>query len=80
MRRSRGDAAAAARDARRRLLKLGTYLVPAILGTFTVTRTAEAQTCLPPQGCNPRDCGPFDCAPFDCDPFRACTPDCQPSG
>ncbi len=72
--------------ARRKLLRLGVYVVPAILGTFAVTRSVGAATCPPlpcaprPPGCQPFKCKPADCRPFDCDPFRECTPDCRPRG
>ncbi|MCI0341146.1 MAG: hypothetical protein L0216_08315 [Planctomycetales bacterium] len=48
------------RLARRKLLGLGLYAVPAILGTFTVTRPAEAATCSP---CTPSSCPPRPCPP-----------------
>ncbi|MCI0342914.1 MAG: hypothetical protein L0216_17535 [Planctomycetales bacterium] len=66
--RSLGDTGAAGL-ARRRLLRLGAYLVPAILGTFAVTRTAEALSCLP-QYCGPTPpCQPNTCQPDICQPF-----------
>jgi hypothetical protein len=63
---------AATRDydlARRKLLKLAAYVVPAITATFAV-RNAGAQTF---------SCAPRVCAPNVCQPNR-CAPTCQPNG
>jgi hypothetical protein len=55
--------------ARRKLLKLAVYVVPAITATFAV-RNAGAQTF---------SCAPKVCAPNVCQPNR-CAPTCQPRG
>ena len=44
-------------EARRALLRAGLYLVPTIVGTFAVARTAGAHSC-PPHGCIPANCDP----------------------
>ncbi|MCI0343535.1 MAG: hypothetical protein L0216_20710 [Planctomycetales bacterium] len=67
------DREEARRQARRKLLRLAVYLPPAILGTFAVTRTAEALSCLPAYGCAPNICQPNTCAPDLCQPW-VCTP------
>lgn len=55
--------------ARRKLLKLAAYVVPAITATVAV-RNAGAQTF---------SCAPRICAPNVCQPNR-CAPTCQPNG
>lgn len=44
-------------EARRALLRAGAYLVPALLGTFAVARSAGAHSCAP-HGCIPANCTP----------------------
>ncbi|MCI0343536.1 MAG: hypothetical protein L0216_20715 [Planctomycetales bacterium] len=56
-------------SARRRLLRLAGYLVPAVLGTFTVTRSAEGHSCGP----RPKHCLP--CTPHG---GPGCSPPCGP--
>lgn len=68
-----GDAAdpkEARRVARRQLLRVAAWTVPAIVGSFIVTRAAEAQaSCLPSVSCRPEICGPlFSCRPDICRP------------
>lgn len=46
------DAHAGVDDARRRLLKAGVYVAPAVLGTL-LTRKASAQTSCVPSTCSP---------------------------
>ncbi len=52
--------------ARRKLLKLTVYAVPAVIGTFSLHAAAQA-TCTPPLGCPPNSPCPPDCRP-QCDP------------
>ena len=54
--------------ARRRLLKLGAYVAPAVVGTLLLSGNAKAASCFPQTLCNP-------CAP--CNP--ACFPRCRPN-
>ena len=57
--------------ARRKLLKLGVYAAPAIIGTLLISPDAHAQTasCGPTQ-CAPTPCNPVPCAPLGCPPIR----------
>ncbi len=52
--------------ARRKLLKLTAYAVPAVIGTFSLHAAAQA-TCTPPVGCPPNSPCPPECRP-QCDP------------
>ena len=63
--------------ARRALLRRGVYLIPAIVGTFLVTRGALAQaSCLPTVACGPDVCQPI----LPCTPNGSCGPDiCTPA-
>ncbi|MCI0341144.1 MAG: hypothetical protein L0216_08305 [Planctomycetales bacterium] len=54
----------ARRRARRKVLRLAGWTVPAILGTFAVSRSAGAVTCAP---CQPSQCEP---ARRNCKPRR----------
>lgn len=62
--------------ARRALLRLAAYAVPALVGTFAVTRAAAAQSCIPVGACNPDRCAPtFGCKPdVPCKPIFGCKP------
>ncbi|HEY3451736.1 MAG TPA: hypothetical protein VGK67_35595 [Myxococcales bacterium] len=55
--------------ARRKLLKLGAYAAPAIIGTLLISRDAQAQTI----SCGPGNCSPTPCNPVPCDP-KGCPP------
>ncbi len=60
------DDAAATRLARRKLLKLGAYAAPLIVGTLAA-RKAQAATCAP---CGPAECNPVLCGPPGCTPMQ----------
>src|SRR5688572_11799440 len=59
--------------ARRKLLKQGVWVLPAIVSTVTVTARAAQATCTPTcspttactptRGCNPATCNPATCSP-----------------
>jgi hypothetical protein len=53
-------------EARRRLLRLGVYIAPAVLGTLLIGRDALAQVA----SCGPAGCRPntSPCAPSPCRP------------
>lgn len=55
--------------ARRKLLALGVYVAPAIIGTLLLSPDAQAQTA----SCGPTSCQPTPCNPVPCDP-RGCPP------
>jgi hypothetical protein len=55
--------------ARRKLLKLGVYVAPTIIGTLLISGNAHAQAT-----CGPSDCHPVTCDPKGCPPVR-CVPD-----
>jgi hypothetical protein len=71
--------------ARRRLLKIGIYTAPAIVGTLLLQRDAEAQspTCDPyqckPAPCPPKPCDPTPCNPTPCKPAPCGPGPCKPS-
>jgi len=46
------------RIARRMLLKLGIWVTPAIIATFTLNRPTFAATCTPQTRCTPSPCTP----------------------
>ena len=53
---------------RRKLLRIGVYTAPAIIGTLFISREAAAQTSCGPQSCGvcpPEEgpCGPLSCGP-----------------
>jgi len=56
----------AAALARRKLLQLTAYAVPAIIGTFSLHAAAQT-TCGPPPTCPPNSPCPPECRP-QCDP------------
>ncbi|MCI0341145.1 MAG: hypothetical protein L0216_08310 [Planctomycetales bacterium] len=58
------------RLARRALLRAGAYVVPALLGSFAVTRSAEAHTTGDPTGIHCIPCTPHG--------GPGCTPPCPP--
>ena len=66
----------AGRPDRRALLRRIGYLVPAVAGTFVVSRSAAAQaSCVPSASCRPDICGPnTDCGPELCGPVVPCRP------
>lgn len=62
----------ARRLARRALLRAAAWTVPAIVGTFSVSRSAMAQvSCVPQGACGPDQCGP-NFSP--CGPAKPCKP------
>jgi hypothetical protein len=69
------EGAEAEKIARRKLLKLGVYVAPAVIGTLLISRDARAQapSCGPGQ-CAPEPCNPVPCDPKGCPPIR-CAPD-----
>lgn len=65
----------ARRLARRALLRRAAWVVPAIVGSFLVTRAAAAQSCVPVGACSPDKCGPIaNCGPDLCRPAFGCKP------
>ena len=64
---------------RRRLLEIGAYTPPMILGEMIVPMLGQAPSCLPsacmPGQCMPAQCTPGSCAPSNCPPK---TTPCQP--
>jgi hypothetical protein len=67
--------------ARRRLLKLGVYVAPAVITSLKLTPAlAQAAPSCGPQVCGPNVCGPNKCTPT-CTPSGGCNPGtCQPTG
>lgn len=60
--------------ARRKLLKLGAYVIPAVTAMIS-TRTAWAQTI----SCAPAVCSPNACVPTSCEPYCAPAGGCAPA-
>ncbi len=73
--------------ARRKLLRLGVYVAPAVIGTLLASRDAHAAppvSCQPsqckPAPCHPHPCGPYPCHPAACNPGPGCNPaQCNPA-
>jgi hypothetical protein len=61
----------ARRLARRALLRRALWVVPAVVGTFIVSRTAAAVSCVPQGACGPDQCGPNF---VPCGPAKPCKP------
>jgi hypothetical protein len=57
----------ATKEARRKLLRLGAYVAPAILATLTAADARAQQQSCAPAGCMPNQCAP-GCAPARCNP------------
>jgi len=62
--------------ARRKLLKIGIYMPPAIIGSLVLTQGCQPASCNPtqtpcgPTNCHPviNPCGPQQCNPQNCNP------------